>query len=213
MTLLEQPEHRLRYVLSFDAEPAQLRTVRQAVRGALGQWGAAAVAEEAELAVTELATNVIKHVGEGATATLVLEPVDDRLRVELHDTSQAVPAVTSADCDLECGRGLHLLSAMCVEWGTLLTASGKAVWCELSLEPARYCMRIQRAASVLDEYRRVVGAASTAVPAHAVPEESVTDVIADLLHWLVAQGGDPDEVLDRAQMHFEAEAEAEAEAA
>ncbi|MFD9329120.1 ATP-binding protein [Streptomyces sp. NPDC060065] len=208
MTLHEQPEHRLRYVLSFEAAPAYLSAVRQAVRGALDKWGATAVAEEAELAVTELAANVIKHVGEGAAATLVLEPVDDRLRVELHDESRAVPALLSADGDLECGRGLHLLSAMCLEWGTLLTASGKAVWCELSLEPARHCMRIQRAATVLDGYRRVVGASPTAVPSHAVLEESVTDVIADLLHWLVAQGGDPDEALDRAQMHFEAEAEA-----
>ncbi|MFD4563274.1 ATP-binding protein [Streptomyces sp. NPDC058467] len=208
MTLHREPEHGLRYVLSFEAAPAQLATVRQAVRGALGQWGAAAVAEEAELAVTELATNVIKHVGEGAAATLVLESVDDRLRVEVHDRSHAVPTVGSGGCDLECGRGLHLLSAMCLEWGTLLTATGKAVWCELSLEPARHYMRIQRAALVLDEYRRVVGASSMATPARAVLAESVTDVIADLLHWLAAQGGDPDEALGRAQMHFEAEAEA-----
>ncbi|MFJ1606580.1 ATP-binding protein [Streptomyces sp. NPDC088253] len=208
MTLHEQPERRLRYVLTFEAAPAQLGAVRQAVRGVLGRWGALAVAEEAELAVTELATNVIKHVGEGADALLVLEPVDDRLRVEVHDKSRVVPTVRSAGYELECGRGLHLLSAMCLEWGTLLTASGKAVWCELSLEPARHCMRIQRAATVLSEYRRVVGASSPAVPTRALLEESVTDVIADLLHWLAAQGGDPEEALDRAQMHFEAEVEA-----
>ncbi|MFJ2236801.1 ATP-binding protein [Streptomyces sp. NPDC087859] len=208
MTLHERTEHRLRLVLPFKAEPAEVRTMRLAVRGVLGQWGAAAVAEEAELAVTELATNVIKHVGEGAAATLVLEPGGDRLRVELHDKSRAVPALVSADCDLECGRGLHLLAAMCLGWGTLLTASGKAVWCELSLEPTRRCTRIRRAATVLDEYRRAVGASSVVVPSYAVLEESVTDVIADLLHWLAAQGGDPDDVLDRAQTHFEAEAEA-----
>ncbi|MEV6178956.1 ATP-binding protein [Streptomyces sp. NPDC052015] len=208
MTKHQQTEHRLRYVLPFEAEPAELSSVRRAVRDALSQWGASAVADETELAVTELVTNVIKHVGEGAAATLVLEPKDDRLRVELHDKSHAVPALSQADGDGECGRGLHLLAAMCLDWGTLLTATGKAVWCELSLEGTRQCVRVQRAAAVLSEYRRVVGTSSVVVPTYAVLEESVTDVIADLLHWLAAQGGDPDEVLDRAQMHFEAEAEA-----
>ncbi|MGW0536666.1 hypothetical protein [Streptomyces sp. NPDC003032] len=39
------------------------------------------------------------------------------------------------------------------------------------------------------------------------------DLIADLLHWLRVHGCTPEEVLDRAQMHYEAEAEAEAETA
>jgi hypothetical protein len=194
--------------MPFEAAPAELRLLRRRVRCALGQWGAAAVADEVELAVTELATNVVKHVGEGAAATLVLEPRRDRLRVELHDKSHEVPTSGSGNCEEECGRGLHLLSAMSLDWGTLLTATGKAVWCEISLDSALHCRRVQRAAVVLDEYRRVIGADSAVVPSYAVLEESVTDVIADLLHWLAAQGGDPDEALDRAQMHFEAEMEA-----
>ncbi|MFJ7048861.1 ATP-binding protein [Streptomyces sp. NPDC101112] len=201
-------EPRLRCVMPFEAESAGLRMLRKRVRCALEQWGAAAVADEVELAVTELATNVVKHVGEGTAATLVLEPRQDRLRVELHDKSHVVPAAGSGNCDEECGRGLHLLSAVSLEWGTLLTATGKAVWCEISLDPALHCMRVQRAAAVLDEYRRVVGADTVVVPTYAVLEESATDVITDLLHWLAAQGGDPDEVLDRAQMHFEEETEA-----
>ncbi|MGI3230233.1 ATP-binding protein [Streptomyces sp. GTA36] len=201
-------EPRLRCVMPFEAAPAELWLLRKRVRCALGQWGAAAVADEVELIVTELATNVVKHVGEGAAATLVLEPRPDRLRVELHDKSHVAPTAGPGNCDVECGRGLHLLSAMSLEWGTLLTATGKAVWCEIALDPAFHCMRVQRAAAVLGEYRRVVGADSVVVPTYAVLEESVTDVIADLLHWLAAQGGDPDDVLDRAQMHFEAEIEA-----
>ncbi|MFF3658998.1 ATP-binding protein [Streptomyces olivochromogenes] len=198
----------LRCVMPFEAAPAELSLLRQRIRCILDHWGASAVVEETELAVTELATNVIKHVGEGAAATLVLEPRHDRLRVELHDKSYKVPTRSSGHCDAECGRGLHLLSAMSLEWGTLLTATGKAVWCEISLEPARHCMRVQRAAALLDEYRRVAGASSSTVPTRAVLEESATDVITDLLHWLAAQGGDPDEALDRAQIRYEAEAEA-----
>lgn len=39
-----------------------------------------------------------------------------------------------------------------------------------------------------------------------VLEESATGLIADLLHWLAARGGDPAGLLHRAQMHYEAEA-------
>ncbi|MFD9653496.1 ATP-binding protein [Streptomyces mirabilis] len=208
MSRYDNFEPRLRCVMPFEAAPAELSLLRQRIRCMLGHWGVSAVAEEAELVVTELATNVIKHVGEGAAATLVLEPRQDRLRVELHDKSHTVPTRNSGSCDAECGRGLHLLSAMSLEWGTLLTATGKAVWCEISLEPVRHCMRVQRAAALLDEYRRVAGASSLTVPTRAVLEESATDAITDLLHWLAAQGGDPDEALDRAQIRYEAEAEA-----
>jgi len=208
MSCCEDCEPGLRCVMPFEAVPAELRLLRKKLRGTLGGWGASAVAEEAELVVTELATNVIKHVGEGVAATLVVEPRQNRLRLELHDKSYAVPTPSSGNCEAECGRGLHLLAAMSLEWGTLLTATGKAVWCELALDPAGGCVRVRRAAALLDGYRRVAGASCTTVPTYAVLEESATDAIADLLHWLAAQGADPDDVLDRAQIRYEAEAEA-----
>ncbi|MEU0369855.1 ATP-binding protein [Streptomyces sp. NPDC006283] len=195
----------LRSVLPFKAVPEEVPLLRRRVRSALEHWGALVAADEAELAVTELATNVIKHVGENASATLVVEPREEYLRLELHDTSHAVPNVQDPGCQSECGRGLHLLTGMGLDWGALLTATGKAVWCEIPVEPSRPPARIQRAAALLGEYRRAVGTESAAVPTYAVLEESVTDMIADLLHWLSAQGGDPDGVLDRAQMHFESE--------
>ncbi|MGJ3559786.1 hypothetical protein ACR6C2_18120 [Streptomyces sp. INA 01156] len=39
----------------------------------------------------------------------------------------------------------------------------------------------------------------------AALEESAIELIADLLHWTSARGLDPDDVLDRAQTHYEAE--------
>ncbi|MFD9906748.1 ATP-binding protein [Streptomyces sp. NPDC059063] len=202
MSFSERSAGRLRCVVPFEAVPAELRVLRAEVRCALGRWGAAAVSPEVELTVTELATNIIKHVGEGTAATLVLEPRGDRLRVELHDKSHVRPVLGSGGCDEECGRGLHLLTAMSLDWGTLLTASGKAVWCDISLAPARHCARVQRAAAVLAEYRRAAGADSVVVPTYAALEASVTDTIADLLHWLAVQGGDPDDVLDQAQIRY-----------
>ncbi|KUO13074.1 ATP-binding protein [Streptomyces dysideae] len=199
-------EPRLRCVLPFEAAPAEVRLLRRATVKQLSRWGMPVAADEAELLVTELATNVVKHVGEGASATLILEWRGERLRLEVHDKSQAVPAVSAADCDEECGRGLHLLAALAADWGTVLTAAGKAVWCEISTGTGRACRRIARAAEALEQYQGASG--GIALPGRgrkAGLEESAVELIADLLHWTTARGHDPDDILDRAQMHYEAE--------
>ena len=202
------PDGRFRSVLPFEAQAPSVRELRRLVREQLARWGLPNAAEEADLAVSELVTNVIKHVGEGAPATLVMETAGDRLRIELHDRSYVVPVSMVAASEDESGRGLHLLASVVVDWGTVVTATGKSVWCELPADPEAPCRRIQRAEAVLGTYRRGVGERLPLLESHAgqIFEESVTDLIADLLHWVAARGGDPDGLLDRAQMHYEAEA-------
>ncbi|MFD8060220.1 ATP-binding protein [Streptomyces cyaneofuscatus] len=192
-------------MVPFEAAPAQLSGLRQVVRSQLDLWDASAIAEEAELVVTELGTNVIKHVGRDAAASLVLELREGRVRLEVHDRSRVLPAPLAEVCveSDECGRGLHLIAAMARDWGSVRTATGKVIWCELSLAPAVFEGRIGRAAAVLSAYGQP---SSTSRPDVAALDETVTDVITDLLHWLAAQGGDPDGALGRAQMHYEAEA-------
>lgn len=92
---------------------------------------------------------------------------------------------------------------MACDWGSVRTATGKAVWCELALKPAECEERAGCAAAVLSAYRQL---SSTSELDPAALDETVTDVITDLLHWLAARGGDPDGALGRAQMHYEAEA-------
>ncbi|MFI5616869.1 ATP-binding protein [Streptomyces sp. NPDC051567] len=202
---------RLRCVLPFAAEPVELRLVRRIVRDQLAAWGLLALADDAQLAVTELTSNVIKHVGVGTSATLVLEPAptEGRLRLEIHDKSRDVPSVVRSACDDESGRGLCLLAALAADWGTVLTATGKVVWCELALQPEGQYHRVQRGAAVLEAYR---GLSAAPYPPAAwrpqVVEESVTHLITDILHWLAAQGCDPEDILDRAQIHYEAETDA-----
>ncbi|MFD4695625.1 ATP-binding protein [Streptomyces sp. NPDC058463] len=129
--------------------------LRRAVRAELSPWGLAGLAGEAELVVTELATNVVKHVGVGTAATLVVEIRADAIHVEIHDTSHETPALAEAGCTSECGRGLHLLAGMARDWGTRVTASGKAVWCELPLHDDGGWARVQRARVVLGKYREL----------------------------------------------------------
>lgn len=208
MSGYEVTEPRLRCVLPFEAVPAEVRLLRRAVVGQLGRWGMPVAADEAELLVTELATNVVKHVGEGASATLILEWRGERLRLEVHDKSQAMPSLKSPDCAEECGRGLHLLASLAMDWGTVLTAVGKAVWCEISIGTGRACRRIERAVEALEKYQESSGLVLRRTGRVAGLDESAVELIADLLHWTVAQGQDPDDILDRAQMHYEAEASA-----
>jgi anti-sigma regulatory factor (Ser/Thr protein kinase) len=196
-----------RSVLPFEAAPAEVRLLRRSVAAQLGQWGVSHAAEETELVVTELATNVIKHVGEGVSATLILEWDRERLRVEMHDKSPSVPTLAAAGCEDECGRGLHLLSALAADWGTALTAVGKSVWCEIAAPAGGTCRRVERAVRMLRSYQ---GIEDFSLFAHAkrgevALRESAVELIADLLHWTTANGHDPDDILDQAQMHFEAE--------
>ncbi|MGW0184298.1 ATP-binding protein [Streptomyces sp. NPDC003362] len=200
-------ENRHRSVLPFEAAPGEVRLLRRSVAAQLRQWGVPNAVEEAELVVTELATNVIKHVGEGVSATLILEWDREWLRVEMHDKNPSVPAALAAGFEDECGRGLHLLSTLAADWGTVLTAIGKSVWCEIAAPAGLTCHRVERAVHMLRSYQ---GIHDTTLFAHArrgevALRESVVELIADLLHWTTANGHDPDDILDQAQMHFEAE--------
>lgn len=205
----EVTESPLRCVLPFEAVPAEVRLLRRAAAKQLGHWGMRAAISEAELLVTELATNVVKHVGEGVSATLILESRGERLRLEVHDKSQTLPSLRAAGCGDTCGRGLHLLASLAVDWGADLTAAGKAVWCEVRTGAGTTCRRVERAVEVLDRYQ---GASRAVVLGNRERDvgltEAAVELIADLLHRTVARGDDPDDILDRAQMHFEAEADA-----
>ncbi len=120
-----------------------------------------------------------------------------------------MPSLKSAGCDEECGRGLHLLAALAMDWGTVLTAAGKAVWCEIPFNSGRSCRRVERAVEALEGYQAGGESAARQGKGQGIGlEESAIELIADLLHWSAACGHDPDDFLDRAQMHYEAELDA-----
>ena len=203
----EVTESRLRCVLPFEAVPVEVGLLRRAAVAQLRRWGTPGAHDEAALLVTELATNVVKHVGEGASATLILEWRGEWLRLELHDKSGVVPRPRAAEHDEECGRGLYLLDSLAAGWGSVVTTGGKAVWCEIAVGSGTVCRRIERAAEMLESYRIGRGERSPDLGKrdHGL-DDSAVKLIADLLHWTAAQGRDPDDVLDRAQMCYEAEA-------
>ncbi|MER7568579.1 ATP-binding protein [Streptomyces sp. NPDC097941] len=200
--------------LPFTAEPQEVAALRRIMRLHLGLWGLHGVIDAAQLCVSELASNVITHVGTGTPATLVVSMSGSRLRIEVHDSdTRALPVLLDAGLDAETGRGMALISAVTDRWGVQLQADQKVTWCELptglsSAEEHSGGARVNRVESLLSNYgceRARLWLAGTG--AVAVVEEAAIDVMVDVLHWFRAHGRDADEALDRAQTRFEVEAE------
>ncbi|MFD4942344.1 ATP-binding protein [Streptomyces sp. NPDC058409] len=199
--------------LPFLAEPEEVAALRRVMRLHLRLWGLSDVADAAEICVSELVANVITHVGAGTPSALVVEMNGTHLRVALRDPdTRALPTLLSAGPDDESGRGLAMLDAVSERWGVTLGADSKLVWCDLATSLVSSGghindPRVAKSEACLTLYAG--GAAAENLGAGragaAFQEEAAIDLIADLLHWLRAHGHDPDEALDRAQLHFEAE--------
>ncbi|MFJ7775292.1 ATP-binding protein [Streptomyces yangpuensis] len=109
------------------ATPQAAPVLRHAVREHLGPGSG-----DAELCVTELLANVVRHLGEGTPVTLRISGRATRTRVELTDPDpRAWPVRREAAGEDESGRGLALLDALAVRWGVTQGHGTKTVWCEL----------------------------------------------------------------------------------
>ncbi|MBW8797923.1 MAG: serine/threonine-protein phosphatase [Streptomyces sp.] len=112
-------------------DPEALALGRHMVRAAVRAWGAGDRADEVELVADELITNALMHTEGSAIVTLrVLGGTDRRLRVEVEDSSSALPRRREAGEDGVSGRGLLLVDRLADVWGVEARGGGKAVWCE-----------------------------------------------------------------------------------
>ncbi len=104
---------------------------RRLVRAQLAAWGYGEHSELAELLVSELIANALRH---GAGEPVVtLSASGGVLRCEVADASPALPQVQHMPEEEECGRGLLLVEALSRDWGVERTGAGKAVWFELDV--------------------------------------------------------------------------------
>lgn len=198
--------------LPFLAEPEEVAGLRRVMRLHLNHWGLPGAVDAAQLCVSELVANVIRHVGAGTPTTLAVSMNGTHLRLEVKDPdARALPTLLSALPDEVAGRGLALVDAVADRWGVILTASGKTTWVEFSTELSTANghvsdPRVSKAEAVLALYGDVElpGKRRASPLSLAVAEEVSVNLIVDLLHWLRAHGCDPDEAMDRAQDHFEA---------
>ncbi len=97
--------------------------------GTLRDWGAGDIADDAALAVTELATNAIVHAH--SAFTILLSVRGDLVRISVRDARPlpAAPGATLAPAPLH---GLGAVDALASRWGVeSLGNAGKTVWVEL----------------------------------------------------------------------------------
>ncbi|MFJ7203320.1 ATP-binding protein [Streptomyces sp. NPDC098789] len=116
--------------MGFTVGAHSARHMRRILRMLLARWELAALADGAELALTELVANVVRHVpGRGCAVVILLRPRG--LRVEVADGSPSPPRLSRDPAPLgEGGRGLLLVEAVTDRWGSAVTAGGKTVWFE-----------------------------------------------------------------------------------
>ena len=105
-------------------------TARHFAVDALCRWGAANLADDAALVVTELAANAIVHARSGFTVTL--SAPGDVVRISVADASP-LPAPGAEAALLPAPlHGLGAVNALASRWGVeSLGPAGKAVWVEL----------------------------------------------------------------------------------
>ncbi|GGW55285.1 SpoIIE family protein phosphatase [Streptomyces griseoloalbus] len=112
-------------------DPEALSETRRLIRTAAAGWGAADRAEEIELVADEMITNVLMHTEGSAVVTLrVTSGSERRVRVEVEDSSSALPRRREAGESGVSGRGLLLVEMLTDVWGVEARGGGKCVWSE-----------------------------------------------------------------------------------
>ncbi|MEV5549785.1 SpoIIE family protein phosphatase [Streptomyces sp. NPDC052309] len=112
-------------------DPEALTEARHMIRAAVRAWGAEDRVDEIELVADELITNSLMHTEGSAIVTLrVLTGTDRRLRVEVEDSSSALPRPREAGESGVSGRGLLLVELLTDVWGVEARGGGKCVWSE-----------------------------------------------------------------------------------
>ncbi|WP_425834505.1 ATP-binding protein [Streptomyces fractus] len=116
------------------------RHLRRILRIHLGEWGMPGLADDAELALTELIANVVRHVP-GRSCTVRMTRADAGVRVEVADAHPALPEPRERRECAESGRGLAIVAAVVDRWGVVphrAPHSGKTVWFECHAKRARH---------------------------------------------------------------------------
>jgi anti-sigma regulatory factor (Ser/Thr protein kinase) len=116
---------------AFPAEAAATQAARRFVADALRECEPdARLLDDAQLVVTELATNAVLHAR--SPFLVVVRVEQDAVRLTVHDNSRARPRVRrNGNRAMSGGRGLHVIGALTRQWGVEPTDDGKAVWAEL----------------------------------------------------------------------------------
>jgi hypothetical protein len=110
--------------------PAACRAARELVRANLAPNGGAKTCHTAELVVSELASNAVRHAGSTFTAEVLASA--GALRVAVTDAAP-LPSGWSG-FPVERGHGLGVVAAAAGDWAVEPVVGGKTVWADVARE-------------------------------------------------------------------------------
>ncbi|MFF4549442.1 SpoIIE family protein phosphatase [Streptomyces sp. NPDC001435] len=119
----------------LSGDPREVARARRLVRAHLLEWGLDDAVDTAELLVSEVVSNAVRHAG-GARIGLRLVRTD-ALLFEVTDDEPELPTLLGTGVYDESGRGLRVVSRLAREWGASAAGHRKTVWFEQALTPPR----------------------------------------------------------------------------
>ena len=123
------PADRGEAVRSFERSDRAPRDARHFVVDTLQQWGEAALAYDAAMVVTELATNAVVHARTGFTVSVA--QAADAIRISVRDGRPPAGPDIGALLVPAAGHGLGLVAAVARHWAAEALPDGKRVWAEI----------------------------------------------------------------------------------
>jgi hypothetical protein len=120
----------LRATIDLPPELHSVPAARSVVAQLLAAWAAESFCENALLLLSELVTNVMRHVVGAAALQVEVHLTGPVLHVSVADNSADPPRALEPGA--AGGHGMWLLAAIADRWGSERYGTGKRVWFELS---------------------------------------------------------------------------------
>lgn len=116
--------------VQLPSRPESASAARRLTVSVLRLWGLGELAENAELLVSELVGNAVRHTGARTFGLRILRR-RGWIRVEVRDPSRALPCLMPVTEQDTGGRGLFLVDRLSDRWGADLLPRGKTTWFEM----------------------------------------------------------------------------------
>ena len=123
----------LHAVVELTCDPSAARDARSFVLEVLAELDAGVCSEDAELLMSEVATNTVKY-GRCRSTFVSAWVSDGVVRFEVTDANVEPPVRRNPTPGEFGGRGLRLLDQLASRWGYRLAPHGKTVFFELQME-------------------------------------------------------------------------------
>ncbi|MEV7442839.1 ATP-binding protein [Streptomyces sp. NPDC091204] len=123
------------YTETLPALPESVGRARRLVRLAVTAWSLEALADDAVLIASELASNAVQHANVASFRITVVRLDAYRVRVAVMDAKKAfVPTPPATQPNAEQGRGLRLVAALAHASGQEPLNWGKRMWADIQCD-------------------------------------------------------------------------------